>query len=372
MSVRLDIENPFYDNNASGSAFGWDFQVNAAIFLFLKYIDEIESIKVEGKYQDIEIKKTNNHFIYAQAKSIQDGSLTNRMSKLEDAIISLSKTPATEDDSLLYISNYSAPIKDSDVFKNQVLSLQNVKNEQKVFIEQKKKIEDKLTVQISQCKNETKKKKLKELKKRIENIDADRFLVASIYPYLNTEQKDDKYQVIIGLIQDLLTRKFGISSPNIFKFIYNLLYQWHETFLCNATIPERDREKTKTKMELLWQIVVIISNMDIDMSQLFEEELEQDHLDEFEMYYNQKLFIHERFSFFNNLQSDLVTFLKTNKGKKDIDFIKEKWTQYKDEFREFQNYEDLAQEYLIKKCLYKLIKNKNNIKKIVEGRKNDY
>lgn len=368
MGTRLDIENPFYDNDASGSAFGWDFQVNAAIFLFLKYLDEIETIKVEGKYQDIEIKKTDNSFIFAQAKSIQDGSLTNRMPKLEDAIISLAKTPATKDDSLLYISNYSAPIKDSDVFKNQILALQNAKQEQGVFIEQKKKIEDKLTLQISQCENETKKKKLIELKKRIENIDVDRFLVASIYPYLNTEQKNDKYQVIIGLIQDLLTRKFEINSPNIFNFIYNLLYQWHETFLCNATIPERDRDKSKTKIELLWQIVVIISNMEVDMSQLFEEELEQDQLDEFEMYYTQKLFIHERFSFFNNLQSDLVSFLKNNNGKKDIDFIKERWVQYKDEFREFQNYGGLAQEYLIKKCLYKLIKNKNNIKKIVERR----
>ena len=25
MSERLDIDNPFYDNDASASAFGWDF-----------------------------------------------------------------------------------------------------------------------------------------------------------------------------------------------------------------------------------------------------------------------------------------------------------------------------------------------------------
>ena len=92
MSERLDIENPFYDNDASASAFGWDFQVNAAIFLFLKYLDEVKTIKVEGKYQDIEIEKVDKHFIYAQAKSVQDGSISHRTEKLEDAIISLAKT----------------------------------------------------------------------------------------------------------------------------------------------------------------------------------------------------------------------------------------------------------------------------------------
>lgn len=367
MGTRLDVENPFYDNEASGSAFGWDFQVNAAIFLFIKYLDEIDSIKVEGKYQDIEIKKTNSNFIYAQAKSIQDGSLNNRMPKLEDAIISLAKTPATNDDLLLYISNYSSPIKDSDVFKNKIISLKNVKQEQAVFIEQKKKLEEKLSLQISQCKNETHKTKLEELKRRIENIDVDKFLVSSIYPYVNTEQEFDKYQVICEQVQDLLTSKFGISTPYITKFVRDLLLQWHETFLCNATTPEKNREKTKSKIDLLWQIVVIISNMDIDMSQFFDEEIEEEELSEYEMYYNNRLFVHERFKFFNKLQDDLRMFLKQNHDKKSIDFIKESWQKYKDEFSEFNGYSDIAQEYLIKKSLYQLISHKYNIKKIIDG-----
>ena len=41
---------------------------------------------------------------------------------------------------------------------------------------------------------------------------------------------------------------------------------------------------------------------------------------------------------------------------------------YIDEFVEFSDYSELAKEYLIKKCLARLINNKNNIQKIVEGR----
>ena len=49
MSERLDIDNPFYDNDASASAFGWDFQINAAIFLFLKYLENIEIKKLKKR-----------------------------------------------------------------------------------------------------------------------------------------------------------------------------------------------------------------------------------------------------------------------------------------------------------------------------------
>ena len=131
MGERLDIENPFYDSDASASAFGWDFQVNAAIFLFLKYLKDVDYLKVEGKHQDIEIKLKDSSKIFAQAKSIQNGSNDNRKKKFEDAIISLAKTPVDykNNDKLLYVSNYKAPIDDKDLYDNKIVALKNVKNE---------------------------------------------------------------------------------------------------------------------------------------------------------------------------------------------------------------------------------------------------
>lgn len=49
--------------NASYTLFGWDFQVNAAIFIFLKNLKDIDKVRLEGKLQDIEfIKKINPKF----------------------------------------------------------------------------------------------------------------------------------------------------------------------------------------------------------------------------------------------------------------------------------------------------------------------
>lgn len=44
--------------NASFELEGWDFQINAAIFMVLKDVKNIERVRLEGKLQDIELTKT--------------------------------------------------------------------------------------------------------------------------------------------------------------------------------------------------------------------------------------------------------------------------------------------------------------------------
>lgn len=369
MNDRLNVDNPFYDGNASASAFGWQFQVDAAIFLFLYYIDEVDEIVVEEKYQDIELLCKNSRHIYAQAKSIHNCSLDNRNAKLEDAIISLVKTPAdsSKGDELLYISNYEAPIKRTEIFKNKVVKLKNVSDEKIEFYYQIERIITKLEGIVTKA-SASNKPKYQELINRIKTINVDDFMVSSIYPYINTENPHDMFREIENKINEILTIKFDIQSPYLQRFIQNLLTEWHETFLVNATMPNEKKHKKMSKEELLWQIVVILSEINIDIGELFDSEIDPDLRDEYEMYYSQKSYYHERFSFFNKLMDELKEYTKSNMGKTRKDFIKERWQDYIDEYVEFADYSGLAKEYLIKKCLARLINNKNNIRKIVEGR----
>ena len=59
------------DRNASPSAFGWDFQANAAILLMIENIKQAEKIRVEGADEDIEITLLNKEKIYAQVKAVE-------------------------------------------------------------------------------------------------------------------------------------------------------------------------------------------------------------------------------------------------------------------------------------------------------------
>ena len=61
MSDYMNEDIIDFDNDASASSFGWNFQANAGIFLFLHYIKDAKELKIESKLQDIEITLCNNN-----------------------------------------------------------------------------------------------------------------------------------------------------------------------------------------------------------------------------------------------------------------------------------------------------------------------
>ena len=375
MADRIDVDNPFYDNDASASVFGWDFQVNAAIFLFLKYLKQVDSVKVEGKYQDIELRLRDDSCIFAQAKSIQNGSNDYRKKKLEDAIISLVKTPMDyEKDKLLYVSNYLAPIRENNFYNNQIIELKSVVPDKIEFEKIIDEIIDKLKSDILTDENisSLKKHKYSKLVERLENMNTEDFLVCSIVPYVNTVQPEDKYKVIENLIQEKLTYDFNITSSNMIKYVKKILLNWQSTFLLNATTPDWIKEKTMSKLQLMLQIIAIISDKETDnLKELLTFELQDDLEDEYSQYYNQRSFYHDRFEFINKLFDDFKRYNADIENQKTNQFIREEWKKYYEEYSEFMQYEDDAQEYLIKRDLLRLLSNSKNIKKIIDGVKHD-
>lgn len=134
MSEYLNEEFYDFNNDASATSFGWDFQVNAGIYLFLYYIQDATDIKIESKLQDIEITLKDNSKVFAQAKSAQDyTTVKDQKEKFKDAIISLSRNNY-KGNKLLYISNIPNTFKQYDnCFNNNVISytecLKGIKDE---------------------------------------------------------------------------------------------------------------------------------------------------------------------------------------------------------------------------------------------------
>lgn len=96
------------NRNASASAFGWQFQINIAIYLMIKYFGKFKEMKIEGEKEDIEISLNNRKKIYAQAKSkqnINDGDTSSYSTKLRKALESLSDVNDNDSENLIYISN---------------------------------------------------------------------------------------------------------------------------------------------------------------------------------------------------------------------------------------------------------------------------
>lgn len=44
--IEIDREDIIFDNDSSSSSFGWNFQANASIYLFLQFIKKAKAISV--------------------------------------------------------------------------------------------------------------------------------------------------------------------------------------------------------------------------------------------------------------------------------------------------------------------------------------
>lgn len=102
------------NSNASPEVFGFDFQVNATIFLLLDNIKEIKEVRMEGESEDIELTMNDGSQIMAQAKGIVKGSsdFSNVRRNLQKAIGTLSSADNKSVERLILITNSKNPLKE--------------------------------------------------------------------------------------------------------------------------------------------------------------------------------------------------------------------------------------------------------------------
>ena len=105
--------------NAGAVIFGFQFQIDAAICLFIRNIKNISIMKVEGRFQDVEFYLNNNSIIYCQVKSIHNPKTTKKNhNKLIEAIKSLVKCKLNHGDVLMFCSNQFEPLISDDLIFN--------------------------------------------------------------------------------------------------------------------------------------------------------------------------------------------------------------------------------------------------------------
>jgi len=96
------------------SMFGYQFQADTAVYLFIKNILSCDNIKVEGKFEDIELLLSSGDVLYCQAKASYYPKKIADTAKLAKAIKTLS-TIYNNKDYFIYATNQLTPI---DTLKN--------------------------------------------------------------------------------------------------------------------------------------------------------------------------------------------------------------------------------------------------------------
>lgn len=371
MSDYINDDIIDFDNDASASSFGWNFQANAGIFLFLHFIKEAKDLKIESKLQDIEITLTDKNKILAQAKSSQDPSADKgKKAKFKDALISIAKTSKQEPNAqFIYISNESDTFSSGDkAFDNRIRSynecLESIRKEiDETFEATIHSLSTK--IEKAQKSSEDKKaKQLTEIKQLIENFNKDNLSVSCITQFWGKEE--NRYASIVDKINEFLTITLNYDLITA-KKISNRLFE-HWSFECGFNSTEKDEHKEMTKESFLWPISVFLLKdihrditdcLDFTCDSSLEEEVDA-------IFEDSKMLYHERFEFSNRIIQDYYDFKQNLVSKikePEKEFIKKNWKKYEDEFAQ-ENFDEEELEYVTKSFIYRILMNSRNLHNI--------
>src|SRR5665648_485604 len=95
-------------SNAMPSAFGWEFQSNAAIMLMLKNIEKASKVKVEGQTEDVEITYADGKMLMSQVKAVvKPDDYSHVKEKLEAGLRTLNNASKLSDVERLVSVSYT-------------------------------------------------------------------------------------------------------------------------------------------------------------------------------------------------------------------------------------------------------------------------
>lgn len=271
------------NRNASASAFGWQFQINMAIYLMIKYFGKFKELKIEGKKEDIEILLNNRKKIYAQAKSKQNINQRDTGSystKLKEALKSLSDVEDNDSESLIYISNLEPNPLNSGTKEFELTSFLK-------YSELTDMSKEKIDLQLNQLEK---------------NINKDKLIIAKV-PFFS-EDKDTKQKYIITKIEDFLT----FISSDLLPYKNRFMEMMESDALHNSS---QNNMKLKIRREdVLWRLLILkmgdSNSLKYDESLKIEEEDFYDALDKYDKIINYK---EANFTIYNKI-SNLITTAK--------------------------------------------------------------
>lgn len=328
------------DRNASYTLFGWDFQINAAIFIFLKNIKEVDKLRLEGKLQDIEIVKKDKSKIYAQAKAIyRYDDYANVVSNLKSALSSLneSKQKDSECNEIVYVTNTPNPFnKDMGYFSG----VTNLKYED--LPETCKTIFN--TIKESES---------------LTDLDTAQFSI-QVIPF-HGENLDNRYKHIKELVSEFLA-SLNLSDRG---FTSTLLGVWQNDIFKNGTIPDTSIHIKKS--QLIWPLVFLVTDQAND--EWITEELDEGVYEEIKSKYN--VIINnatDRFEVYTKIVTAFQDYKFEGKNKDKVSsFINNYWKDFVSDIDKNDSLSLEEQEYLLKIIIHKILVKKEYISKIKTG-----
>lgn len=305
-------------SNATASAFGWEFQSNAAIMLMLKNIEKASKVKVEGESEDVEITFLNGKMLMAQAKSVMcPDDISFVISKLEAALKTLNKASRTANvEQLIYVTNSPNPFNDIATMYKFSSPLNMVP-----FSE--------LPMSCQQTIGDI---------CSTNGYSIDTSMLTVCVMQFHGESEDERYKVLQSLTMEFLN-SLGVDKVSASQ----MLSLWQNSFRVNAS----QRTSIITKESMVWPIIAIqceVRETDVELEDYDESDVAEV-LQKYRAVINNNS---ERFEFVSTVLSDFNDFYPAMKSKERVErFISERWEQYKNDF-DLKNADSITEEIVIR------------------------
>lgn len=320
--------------NATASAFGWEFQSNAAIMLMLKNIETASKVNIEGEIQDVEISFSNGDMLMAQAKAVESpDDVRNVKRNLETGLRTLDAASKISNvKQLIFVTNSPNPFNDKATMYKFSSPLNMVP-----FFE--------LPLNCQQAINDI-------CTTKGYCLDTSKLIVCVMQ--FHGEDLNERYKVLQLLVREFLN-KLGIEKVSTEQ----ILSLWQHSFKVN----ESQRTTVITKESMVWPIIAILCEVRESDAELDE----YDTADVTEILHKYKAIINnnsERFEFVSKVLSDFNEFYPAIKSKERVKrFISEKWEQYKNDF-DLRGTDSDTEGMVIRLTLSKILKSRRVIAEV--------
>lgn len=319
--------------NASSSAFGWDFQVNAGIVLMLMNLRHSQSVRIEGKTEDVEITLINGRKIHAQAKSVYDSDdYSHVIDKLNKALTTLANAQSmSETERLIYATNSPNPF-------NDVQSMQAFSGSCAYlpYTDLPKVCKDRIDTLCDNHKPTLLKDNLHVL----------------VFDFRG--DGENRYRVVRDKTNELLAQ-LNLSDRGWGK---QTLDVWHREFRCNSS--QHNLSLKITKKQMLWPLIVWLCEVGDDDAR-FDDCDEADVNEILSRYKTVICDNAERFEFitkvmtaYSGFETGLPSKTRTNR------FVSENWYNFIGEFA-LPNTDESIAEMVVKIAVHNVIKSRHQI-----------
>lgn len=341
------------NRNATSTNFGFQFQINVAIYFMFHYLKDIYNIKIEGEKEDIEVllKDKTKYMIQAKSKTKDIYDNSGNSQKLKKALLSLAEADEDNVRYLFYASNMINPLNTPTTeFERYGITIMK-------YDELSPQSREKINVQI--------KNNIDEQNDNKYNIDTSKLVVFRI-PFFG-EFDTEKYKYIYEEAQTVL----GIMSDTLVNKHQTIVKYCESKFLNNSA----SNSKIKISKEEFcnWIILTEVDSMDLSNDGL---DIGIDELDYYEAYQRYQRHIDEKISSYENYSKVYSLFNRRRKNQNIAisEFVKEeKIVLYNYFFNQDLNSLDEINDnnkfdvYISQIISYAILKKKSVIDKIKKG-----